>query len=178
RRSAGREQERDAERGGGQRGDRQPVHAGQRSGVRAPGSTQRSVRRGAALRLISISVHLPTKPGIETTIVSRTPARSGRSNSRNRCSAAVDARRRAGQPLPRHSITIRAPFGARTVSSVTRAPAVPIRPLIRTTGNGSRRRGRASAGRDGAGLSSNATAVGVGVGVAVCVGVGAGVGVL
>jgi hypothetical protein len=125
------------------------------------------------------------KPGFDTTIVSRTPARSERSNVRNRCSAAVEALRCLGQPAPRQLITIRAPLGARTVSSVTRAPALPIRPLIRTTGNGSSSRGAADEGliaTAGEGVASNATDVGVAVGtgvlLAVDVGVGVGLGVL
>jgi hypothetical protein len=174
---------------------------GQAVGRRAPGAWQRSERSGARPRRIQILVTFAMKPGLETVMVSRTPARRSASKRRMCHSFTACATRRAGQPLPAHTTVMRAPRGARTVSRVTCAPEAVSRPLMRMTGNGRRMRGLAGV----AGLTSDVgmfgvemskplmggvdgrttpepgvsveTGVGVGVGVGVRVGVGVGVGV-
>src|SRR3954463_14132473 len=70
--------------------------------------------------------------------------------------------------------SIRTSRGARTLSSVTRAPFAVSSPLMRTTGNGSNTSGTSGAGAAGTGAAAGA-ATGAGGGVAAG-GAGAGTG--
>jgi hypothetical protein len=144
---------------------------------------------GAARRRITNTVDFPMKPALVTRTSSRVPALSARSKGRSRPVDAGDVYRREGQSLPRHVTMTREPRGARTLSSVTRAPPAVSTPLIRTTGNGRRSLGggadvaTGAANTAGTGDADAVTtvvcvgAVGVAVSVGVAVGVGDGVGV-
>jgi len=86
---------------------------------------------------MTIVVCLPIRPGLVTLITSRVPAANACWKRATRVTEAVRTQRRAGQALPRQRTAMRAPRGARTVSSVTRAPERVRRPRILTTGVGS-----------------------------------------
>src|SRR5437667_8225074 len=92
--------------------------------------------------------------------------------------------RARGQLRPWQRIVTRTPFGARTVSRVTRAPFAVSRPRIRTTGAGRIVRGSegeacTTGAAVGIGVATGVAGtsnVGTGVGVGVASGVGVGVG--
>ena len=128
---------------------------------------------------------LPIRPGFVTVMISFVPAGSTRWKRAIRVSVAVCAQRRAGQPRPMQRSVMRAPRGARTVSSVIRAPERVRRPPIRTTGIGRIRRGAAAVlsstsvagGATAGGAAAAGGVAGAGSGVAVNSGSGVAVGV-
>src|SRR4051794_32385979 len=95
---------------------------------------------------MTMTVSFPTNPALVTLTSSRVPARRSRSNGWRRGGPGGGGERGGGGPRPGHTTVTRAPRGALTRKSVTRAPRALSMPLMRTTGNGSSSRGGAGAG--------------------------------
>src|SRR5215218_880185 len=112
-----------------------PSHDGQRTGFETPGRRQRSVRIGVLPARIRKRVYLPITPGARTNSSSWTPAGSTRSNAPRRSRPVTEVRRweRRGQPRPEQRAVTVAPSGARTLSTLIRAPRFSTIPFRRTS---------------------------------------------